>query len=210
MKKTKQRITDKAKELFNQQGFSQVTIRMIASSLGMSSGNLNYHFKKREDILEFLYFEMVSAFDQRVKTLKTNQLSLVFMQQEVLRSMRRMLEYSFFWTDLYNLLKSNQKIRAHFERVRKDRINGYLYLFNFFIEISILNKPSYSEEYRFLAERMINYSNTWIYSSQLYTNERSNQQLIQKASFHLLSMLYPYLSSTGKEEFDKLHQSFLS
>lgn len=210
MKKTKQRIADKARMLFNQLGFSQVTIRMIASELGMSSGNLNYHFKKREDILEVLYFEMVSAFDERVKTLKEQPLSLAFMQKEVQGSMERMIEYSFFWTDLYNLLKSNQKIQEHFEHVRQDRINGYLYLFKFFVNLGILEKSSYPEEYRFLAERIIDYSNTWIYSSQLYTNDQNNQQLIPKASFHLLSMLHPYLSPKGKDKFRDLHTEFLS
>jgi len=38
---------------------------MIAMELGMSSVNLNYHYKKREDILESFYFEIVKSFDKR-------------------------------------------------------------------------------------------------------------------------------------------------
>ena len=46
MSKTKQKILDVSKGLFNAKGFSNVTIRMIAQELNMSSGNLNYHLKK--------------------------------------------------------------------------------------------------------------------------------------------------------------------
>ena len=79
MKNTRQKILDTSRNLFNDLGYSQVTIRMIASKLNMSSGNLNYHFRKREDILEALYFEMVQVFDERVQTLDSKQISLKLM-----------------------------------------------------------------------------------------------------------------------------------
>ena len=69
MVKKKKLILEAARTLFNERGYSQVTIRMIAVKLNMSSGNLNYHYKKREDIFEALYFEMVSEFDERIKYL---------------------------------------------------------------------------------------------------------------------------------------------
>jgi AcrR family transcriptional regulator len=47
---------------------------MIALELNMSSGNLNYHFKKREDIFEALYFEMVLEFDERIESLRNMDL----------------------------------------------------------------------------------------------------------------------------------------
>ena len=52
MKNRKKEIVEVARTLFNAKGYSNVTIRMIAMELGMSSGNLNYHFKKKEAILE--------------------------------------------------------------------------------------------------------------------------------------------------------------
>ena len=77
---------------------------MIALKMNMSSGNLNYHYKKREDIFEALYFEMVSEFDERVKKLTDIEISIEQIKIDIERSMERMLEYIFFWTDLYNLL----------------------------------------------------------------------------------------------------------
>jgi len=114
MNATKRKILSASRALFNQLGFSNVTIRMIALQLNMSSGNLNYHFKKREDILEALYFEMVEVFDVRIENLGKTKLSLATIKKDVELSMHRMVKYHFFWTDLYSLLRLNDKIRLHF------------------------------------------------------------------------------------------------
>lgn len=47
-----------AKELFNERGFNEVSTRDIAQVLGISKGNLTYHFKKKEDIMEAILSEI--------------------------------------------------------------------------------------------------------------------------------------------------------
>lgn len=53
----RQEILDAARELFNERGFNGVSTRDIADKLGISKGNLTYHFKKKEDIIEAIVFE---------------------------------------------------------------------------------------------------------------------------------------------------------
>ena len=210
MKNTRQRILDAGRKLFNERGFSQVTVRMIASELGMSSGNLNYHFRKREDILEALYFEMVEVFDRRVEKLGEQEISLQLMRNDVEESLRRMLDYRFCWSDLYFILKANEKIHAHFLQAKEARLKGYRYLYTFFIQQKILEKPSFAEEYNYLRERMLDYSNTCIYASELYAREKDEARFIKRASFQLISMLYPYFTVAGKKEFRELYPSFFA
>jgi len=210
MKNTKQSILNTARELFNRLGYSQVTIRMIALELGMSSGNLNYHFRKREDILEALYFEMVAAFDNRIQDLDHQAISLEHMKVEIQNSVERMLEYQFFWTDLYNLLQINEKMKTHFQAVLEERIKGYQFVFKQLIKQELLNAPSFPQEYLFLSQRMIDYSNTWLYASSLYEQEKSGAELMEQFSFNLLSMLYPYLTEEGKRIFENIYGAFLS
>lgn len=90
----------------------------------MSSGNFNYHFKKREEILEALYFQMVKDFDERISKLSEIEISFGQIKNDIRLSMKRMVEYRFIWTDLYNLLKNNDKIFAHFSAVNKKRLAG--------------------------------------------------------------------------------------
>lgn len=201
MNKTKKNILDTSRRLFNDLGYSNVTIRMVANELNMSSGNLNYHFRKREDILETLYFEMVKVFDARVKELDDKVISLKYIQETIESSMMRMIEYRFFWTDLYFLLKTNQKIRTHFEKAKRERITGYGFVFSFLIKANILKKPSFVEEHSLLVERMIDYSNTWLYASLVYRIQTKDEDLTKEFSFRLLSMIYPYLTNGGQNDF---------
>ncbi len=44
-------ILDTAVALFNERGYANVTLRDISGALGVSVGNLNYYFKKKQDLL---------------------------------------------------------------------------------------------------------------------------------------------------------------
>ena len=207
MSKKKKLILDAAKALFNEKGYHNVTIRMIALKMNMSSGNLNYHFKKREEIFEALYFEMVSEFDERIDLLANIEISIKQVKMDVERSMRRMLDYSFFWTDLYNLLCINFKVQEHFKEVYKKRLNGCHLLFKKMNENDLMKESSFELEYNFLAERMINYGNTWLYSSNLYPNKLSSNDIDYYVNT-FLSILFPFLTAQGKKEFQNLLPEF--
>ena len=129
------------------------------------------------------------------------------MQSSVRDSMMRMMEYQFFWTDLYHLLQSNKKINAHFKKVKSHRINGYKTLFDVFIEDKTLKKPSFRDEHLHLIDRMITYSNTWLYGSKLYENKKRSAKIIAESSYQLLSMLFPYLTKKGQGEFKNIFLS---
>lgn len=204
MKNTKENILNTARELFNDLGYSNVTIRMIALKLNMSSGNLNYHYKKREDILEALYFEMVAAFDKRIATLNQQLPTLKKMQEDIHSSITRMVEYKFFWTDLYNILLLSDKIKIHFYTVYDRRKNGLSFVFNMFIENNILKSFEFEHERSFLIERMINFGNTWLYASSLYHKREFTPEYIVSQTNTLMFLLYPYLTEKGKHDFKKL------
>ncbi|MFC3912958.1 TetR/AcrR family transcriptional regulator [Pseudaeromonas sharmana] len=53
--KTKDKIIHAAIELFNLQGEQNVTTNHIAAHLGMSPGNLYYHFRNKEDIIQAIF-----------------------------------------------------------------------------------------------------------------------------------------------------------
>lgn len=53
-KDTRQAILDTARALFNTHGYNGVSLRDISEALGISKGNLTYHFSKKEEIMEAL------------------------------------------------------------------------------------------------------------------------------------------------------------
>lgn len=57
---TKRRIYDCAFRLFDENGFEKVKVQDIAKAAGVSVGSVYYHYKNKEDILDYGYYE----FDQ--------------------------------------------------------------------------------------------------------------------------------------------------
>ena len=69
---TRERILDIARDLIAEQGYSGASISQIASRLGTSKAALYYHFRSKEEILDALLSEPLSAFQalaERVSTL---------------------------------------------------------------------------------------------------------------------------------------------
>ena len=51
---TRQAIMDTARRLFSERGYNAVSIQDLAAELGISKGNLSYHFRRKEQIVEAL------------------------------------------------------------------------------------------------------------------------------------------------------------
>ena len=111
-----------------------------------------------------------------------------------------MIDYRFFWTDLYNLLRLNHKIKEHFLKVYDERKNGTRYLFEVLQSMNLMNKFKFKKESDFLIERMITYSNTWLYNSFIYDVE-INEKYVESHAEKLIGMLYPYFTEKGKNQF---------
>ena len=64
MSGTRNDILEAALELYNKNGIEQVTTRDIAKKIGISSGNLTYHFPTRNDIFFALMGRLIEDIDR--------------------------------------------------------------------------------------------------------------------------------------------------
>ena len=55
---TRERLIDRAKELFNEQGLEAVGVRDLARDLDLSPGNVSYYFARKEHLIEELMAEL--------------------------------------------------------------------------------------------------------------------------------------------------------
>lgn len=64
---TKQKITDAALQLFNENGIINVRLQQIADETGISVGNLAYHFNNKEAITESLITNVINSLQELLK-----------------------------------------------------------------------------------------------------------------------------------------------
>ncbi len=61
---TRDRILDCCRDLFNERGAAEVTTAEIATAVGISEGNLHYHFRRKEQIVTALFAQFEAALDR--------------------------------------------------------------------------------------------------------------------------------------------------
>lgn len=199
---TKEKILGKALELFNEKGVETVTTRQIALALGISQGNLCYHFSKKEDIVYALYHQLVQSFDELYDTSEIIDLSIHLLVQMTERTNQYYVEYKFLMLNFVQIMRWYPKIKTHYQQLTKQRNQQTLDLFYAFQKVGLLQKEAYPHQYEQIIEQFMILNNFWLSHSEILYSSLSQKNL---AHFNqlVLSFIYPYLTSKGKIEFDK-------
>lgn len=110
--KTKERILEAALGLFNGSNTQAATTNHIASAMGISPGNLHYHYKNREEIIFALYLQMhqklfpdPSFIPQTLHELNEQHKQFAHISWE----------YRFFYRELFFLLSRDTKLKERFK-----------------------------------------------------------------------------------------------
>lgn len=100
---TRNDILEAALELYNKHGIEQVTTRDIAKKIGISSGNLTYHFPTRNDIFFSLMGRLLEDIDRAlsmpVEPDHKNPLMLCYHQCLII--INKQLDYEFIFNKRY-------------------------------------------------------------------------------------------------------------
>src|ERR1700677_2465058 len=121
-RRTRERILELSLKLFNEIGEPNVTTTTIAEEMEISPGNLYYHFRNKDDIVNsiFVQFEgeierMLAVPVDRGPNIEDVWLYLHLMFELVWR-------YRFFYRDLNDLLSRNRKLELQFKQILAHKI----------------------------------------------------------------------------------------
>lgn len=203
MKNTKEKILATALDLFNANGLSKVTLRTIAKKMGISQGNLNYHFKKRDDIIEFLYFELVSTIDKSMIETQSAEINLKLLFDLSKSIMTNFYTYRFFLLDFVQIMKDNKIIKSHYLKLSELREDQFTDLFTALVKKKIMRKEELPNEYCFLYTRFQILGDFWISSAEV-VNKRISKRIISNYYTIIIQAIYPYLTPKGKKEYHSL------
>lgn len=203
MNKTKRLILDTALNLFNEKGLAQVSLRTIAESMRISPGNLTYHFKKREEIVEALYYEFVAEVEERFEEMNLSEIKLNLVFDLILMLTETRLKYRFLMRDFTTLIAENPSIKKHYVAVIKKRKSQSMGIFDHLIEQKILRPAELENEYEHLYERIQILGNFWITSALMQGNKMTNAT-VERNFEMVVQIMYPYLTNKGKREWERL------
>lgn len=187
---TKQLLAEAAIDLFNARGLARVSVRDLATQLDISPGNVTYHFKSKDLLVEH-------ALDSLIE--RMNELSAAAFATTDLDAYREMLakiwdvqhRYRFFYIDAADILRAYPKVKRAYQAVVKRRIEQSKRYFNALIAAGIL-EPLDSGELELLTRRSWMVLSFW-QSRLVILNEPASQEQFVAEVF---AVLRPHL--TGK------------
>lgn len=198
MSNTKDRILITALDLFNANGMAKVTLRTIANKMDISQGNLNYHYKKREDIVEALYFQMVENINEAVNNSlqSQNHLEAFFGVSKTI--MFTFYKYQFFLLDFVLIMREHKRIKQHYNTLIKQRELEFLSAVDMLKDAGLFREPLFSNEYDNLFKRFQILSDFWM-SSVVVEQGKITKGLVNQYAEIIYQSIFPYLTIKGQE-----------
>ena len=194
---TKDKIIETSVKLFNEKGCLNTSTRHISNELGISVGNLYYHFKNKEEILIEIFLRYVNAVFKEISFLNHSQDEIFLLKKFLVDTLDSNIEYRFLHLELNLLLISFSKFKTIMQEQLKLEIKMIKELLYHQIKYGYLKQLN-EIEIEFLV------SNSWILaaSNLAYWNLLSDDIIknVKKGSLNVYYLIKPYLTQKSLDD----------
>ena len=208
--KTKDRILQASLQLFNEKGERSVTTNHIAAELGISPGNLYYHFRNKNEIIKELMskyqqetLDMLALPEERV--LNANDKIHYF---QVLSS--QLWTYRFLHRDVYHLIENNEDFRKIYPKFAGKVMQQGQKIYLAFVEAGLMQMTSSEIEALIINIWILltNWTNFLYMSGHLSDSNHLDEKWIWQALRQMVFLEGPYLRGESRETYERLLESF--
>lgn len=194
---TRERIVQASLELFNAQGERSVTTNHIAAHLGISPGNLYYHYRNKQAIIAELfgaYENEVRGFlrlpDERALTLED--------KAHYLKSLLDVMwRFRFLHRDLEHLLDSDAKLAERYRAFSKETLANTRQIYQGFVDAGILQMNPRQVEMLGLNAWIL--ATSWVrYLCTASPATPFDEAQLQRGLYQVLALEEGYLSESAR------------
>lgn len=200
---TKARILEAALRQFNEYGTDQTTVRSIADEVGISHGNLCYHFRNTDALIEALYDRLVAEIDERAHSTLGPGLGVAEMIQEIELTFRIMYRYRFIFLDFVRIIRRIGSVREKFRQLILFRRMQFQTAYKFLIAKGLMREEWEPGLYEHLSTNMLVLGDNWICNAEIHFDEKG-ETVIQFYMDAFLGGLLPYFTGEGMEEYRRV------
>ncbi len=196
-RRTFERIASVTLDLFNRYGEPHVSTTMISAELGISPGNLYYHFPSKDQLVNHLY-------DQY----EASMLSLLEAAGDVqdiedawffLHTLfERVWDHRFLYRDLNHLLSGNRHLETHFHAVLERKTQALRQMLESLAAAGMMQvDPERVQTLSASMAVMVTYwlSYEYVRDPRHAMEPESANRAMGRGAQHVLGLLTPYLSS---------------
>jgi len=207
--KTRDKIIQASIALFNEQGERNVTTNHIAAHLGISPGNLYYHFRNKEDIILSIYEEyarniVLDTIPESTQSGKPLDVIILYMDAVF----QAMMKFRFFYSNLPVLLARDPALHDKYVEVQHIitvRVS------NMMISLKEANVINFENDELADIVSLLRLVNTfWLSFYQTQNNNvEINEAVFYEGVLKILVIIRPYTTEIGLPELMKARKMYM-
>lgn len=194
---TKDKIRDKALEMFNERGIEYVGLRELAGILDMRVGNITYYFPTKDDLVYELSVELSKKNSGIMVPSETITLSgFLEIQYKVFQHHQ---QFRCLMLSFVHLMQQNKRIADAYKETQKTRKNTIK------TNLKVLTESGYLQvkdeaELEFLVTTLALISRFWISEAVISFRNQTDDQQIRYYLNLVTTLFLPYSTTKGKKE----------
>ena len=207
-RRTRERILEASLRLFNEFGEPNVTTTLVADNLGISPGNLYYHFHSKDEIVEAIF----AGFEREIEEILTVPGNRQANVDDIWLFLHLLFEqiwkYRFFYRDLNDLLTRNRTLEIHFKKIIAHKVATATALCEGLQLAGAMRAAD--NELRALGVNMAAIATYWL-SFEYVRDPRGTMAggRIGRGVYQVMAMLSPFLIGEARALLEKLSVEYL-
>ncbi|MFC5610041.1 TetR/AcrR family transcriptional regulator [Variovorax soli] len=209
-RRTAQRILEASLDLFNRFGEPNVSTTLIAAELGISPGNLYYHYPAKDELVNRLYGDYETELGQLLQAAGSVQdvEDAWFFMHSLFELIWR---YRFLYRDLNDLLSKNRHLETRLQQMLADKAGAIRALVAGMSQAGQLSIDP--REVDALAHSMVVVLTYWL-NYEYARDPRSAlepqqaQGALMRGAYHALRLLAPYLEPGQRQHLLALSEAY--
>jgi AcrR family transcriptional regulator len=206
--KTRERILDVSLAMFNERGEPNVTTNHIADELEISPGNLYYHFRNKEDIVEHLFARYEARIDLALTVPEDRLPNLEDIWLQLHLAFEVMWDYRFIFRDLVDITSRNRKLRMHYARTLRRATGNATAVLKGLTEAGVMRASR--AEIEATANNILLVATFWMNFNTVRggTTEKVAQDLTQ-GIYQVMMLIAPFLRDAERMHLNTLAQAYI-
>ena len=211
--RTRARILDAGLQLFNELGEAHVTTGMIAGALGISPGNLYYHFRNKDQVVERLF----ERFEERIDVEPRASADALEAMEDLWLYLHLMLEriweYRFLYRNLDDVLARNRRLRDRFNRILDRKEASIARLCEGLVASGAMRTSA--AEIPTLARNVLVVATYWLNYQSLrargpgHGDRGGSAADVGRGAYQVMALVAPYLVGGARRQLDALTRAYI-
>lgn len=119
---TKDKIIQKAIEMFNEHGTAAVSMNSLSEAVGISAGNLQYHYRSKDTIIRAILEVMFSEWNLVYQEMAAPSFTIHTLRHSLEINFKLVWKYRFFYRELTALLRNDKILAKRYAAIQEQRL----------------------------------------------------------------------------------------